>query len=363
MATKSLSNFISVFAKEGRTEEGYGNYYTISGPTTDILLYFDEEEAREKLTNTAVSVVLIRTKTSDGKLIMFYNYQGVQSKRRSDRYTPSDAAKTFASLSFALPGKILDVSEDLSNLQVIDYNDYDVLIELPSGKYLITCLPERAVNKHDLLTFVPINSEGHYKVIVSVSSTTMVASKQALIPEGIRENDQFIAGVWLIDQGKKDIVEFNPTFEEIADFNNKPMYGADAPYYDALLGMTQNYSESFNLKFGYGVPYKGEAANYIPELDEIVNAFRIKLQAWRSRVDVFVKKYLAFNKDLFFAGSDRELSSTVEAIAQYYNDGVHSYVKGMLSNKPGYAGNVPVNAVVLKNWHQMFSITGKSQLL
>jgi len=372
MTTRSLCDFIHNFAAVGRTEEGYGNYYTIAGPTADVLLYFDESCARATVTSETVQVVLLRTKTPDGQVVIFHNGRAVQSKRRSDCIAPRDAAQKFADVSFELPGKILSVEEDLSNLHITNQNGKNFLIELPSGKYLITCLPNDTVNKSNLLTFIPIDSppghtttiaKNYYTVMVPVSSTTTLASTAAITPEWIKENDVFVGGVWLINQGEAEIGEFNPTPEEIEDFCNKPVLAMEAPYYDALLSAAADHRANFDLKYEYGVPYNGEGPCAVPETVDQVATHRSKLLAWKSRADKFVHKYLAFDKKLFF-GEGRVLSTSPGCLAQYYNDGVHNYIKGVVSYKAHYDRSIPEGATVLTNWHQMFSIVGnKSQLL
>lgn len=360
MAAKSLRTFMCNFIQNGRTEERYGDFYAVSGPTADVLIQLDSSHESDGTAAPAIiTITLIRTKAPDGEIVVFYNKEKSSFSRKRDSFSLRDIVGAFTKTSFPIPKKTFNVSRDLSNLQVIDVNKGDMLIKLPEGKFLISRLPTKAVSKEHLLNIDTSKEEGEsHLMIVGVSSTTTVASKQCLIPDGITDQDKFLDGVWLIDQGESEIEGFNPTPEEINLFQNRPQLSEQLPCYDVLLSSAIANNLSVKHTFAYKVSFNGRTHRGSMEgmgesgWDKHLDLFTKKLHAWEKTAREFNEKYLAFKPDNFFS-QDRCLMSLKGVSAQYYNDGKDSYIKGTLirSHEIGYSGESA--APVFTNWHKL----------
>jgi hypothetical protein len=361
MASKSLAEFINNFAKLGRNEECYGNYYTVAGEKADVLLYY-EDAATSVLKEDDINVVMIRIKGS--RTVIFFNDSAINSKRSADRHLPSNSAKTYANISFSLPRRTFDVTEDLTNLSLVDSTDQDFLFELPTGKFMISILPTKKCRKKDLDNFIPNKDESVRTILVPVPSMTMKASKAAITPDGLDDNAIFIGGVWFQDLGEKDIKEFMPTPEEVEVFNSRPKLTSYIHFYDALLQTGINYSGIIDSgHYDYSAPFSGEASNGIPVLaQEAVTRFRKDLEAWKVQAKRFASKYVGFSKHAFI-GDSYQLVSSESVLARYYFDGTNRYVKGSLTPKINYDRSSSKEAIIMPTWHKMISVVNKHEVL
>lgn len=373
MASKSLRDFISSFIEKGQTEKGYGNYYTISGSASDVLLYFDSDAASNntQLTPEAVQIVAIRAKTPEGGVVIFHDSEAIQSRFRQDREAVHDASAKYGYTKFRLPKNLFNAEEDMSSLQIESYNGNELLIKLPNIKYMIVNLPKAPMKKADFIKFIPQESSGnttsknYHTIIYPVSSTVNVASKNDLTPSFIKEEDIFLLGTWLVNEGKSDIEEFNPSPETLKIFKEKPALSDFAPYYDSLLSTMANAgAKAPGMDYEYSIPYSGAGNPTMPLLEEACELFNCALKEWETKVSKIVKRYLGFQKSLFI-GKKYSLFSAVNTIAQYYDDGQNKYIKGVIAEGVSYNRSILDNkhSQILTSWHKIVPVINNAHIL